>query len=428
MSTAQAAQVNAIMVHLRGLPGALNSFRSQVRAATRTIAGVRDGLGRGTTALDRVRSSADSAAVQVRQVKACAESSGRALAKAGRTAATAGTQIRGGTGRTGSAAAPLKSLASGAGSFGGAAGLLGKATGPLSRIMSVLGTGLTLAAGAMTAVNVAMRANPLGFLAGLVVPVVTAITAYALNTETGQKIVKQVFDHVLKVFRGIATFLGPVVTSYGTVVGAYFKAVGAVVTTVAGIVGAAVSGDFGRAGAAVSRATGALSDLVRRPWNAFKAAVRPVLDWITRRIPDMFTRVRDATSGTLGGIGDFVSTGLQALAGVVTGPIKGLIAFANWVIDGLNSLGGEFLGKKFGVDLDKIPQLAEGGVVAPSYDGASAVRPLSSLDRLRPAEAGHRVDAPRPPHRGRLHTYREPEGRSALAIAEDLLFLHRTAA
>ncbi|NKY15383.1 tape-measure protein, partial [Streptomyces somaliensis DSM 40738] len=250
----------------------------------------------------------------------------------------------------------------------------------------------------------------------------------ALSTETGQKIVKQVFDHVLKVFREIATFLGPVVTSCGTVVGTYFKAVGTVVTTVAGIVGAAVSGDFGRAGAAVSRATGALSDLVRRPWNAFKEAVRPALDWITRRIPDMFTRVRDATSGTLGGIGDFVSTGLQALAGVVTGPVKGLIAFANWVIDGLNSLGGEFLGKKFGVDLDKIPQLAEGGVIAPSYDGASAVRPLSSLDRLRPAEAGRRVDAPRPRHRGRLHTYREPEGRSALTIAEDLLFLHRTAA
>lgn len=161
-------------------------------------------------------------------------------------------------------------------------------------------------------------------------------------------------------------------------------------TTVAGIVGAAVSGDFGRAGAAVSRATGALSNLVRRPWNAFKAAVRPVLDWITRRIPDMFTRVRDATSGTLGGIGDFVSTGLQALAGVVTGPIKGLIAFANWVIDGLNSLGGEFLGKKFGVDLDKIPQLAEGGVVAPR---TTVPRPYAPV-LARPAAAG-RGRAPR---------------------------------
>lgn len=142
----------------------------------------------------------------------------------------------------------------------------------------------------------------------------------------------------------------------------------------------------------------------------------------------MFTRVRDATSATLGGMGDFVSTGLQALAGVITGPVKGLIAFANWVIDGLNSLSGEFFGKKFGVDLDKIPQLAEGGVVDPHRDGASAVRPLSSLDRLRPAEAGHRTAGPRPPHRGRLRTYREPEGRSALLVAEDLLFLHRTAA
>ncbi|URM90082.1 tape-measure protein [Streptomyces sp. MRC013] len=364
----------------------------------------------------------------LRTLRVNAEGAGRSVTRLAGSATKAAAELRSGATRSRGTSSTLASLAGAAGGFVSVAGLLGQFTGPMSRAMTVLGIGLGAAAGAMTAVNVAMRANPLGFLAGLVVPVVTAITAYALNTETGQKIVKQVFDHVLKVFRGIATFLGPVVTSCGTVVGACFKAVGTVVTTVAGIVGAAVSGDFGRAGAAVSRATGALSDLVRRPWNAFKEAVRPVLEWITRRIPDMFTRVRDATSGTLGGIGDFVSTGLQALAGVVTGPVKGLIAFANWVIDGLNSLGGEFLGKKFGVDLDKIPQLAEGGVVAPSYDGASAVRPLSSLDRLRPAEAGHRVDAPRPPHRGRLHTYREPEGRSALAIAEDLLFLHRTAA
>ncbi|MEU3632226.1 phage tail tape measure protein [Streptomyces fradiae] len=431
MSAALAAQVNGITPHLRGLSGALSSFRGQVRAATRATAGVRGGLGRGSAALDRVRPSAAAAAAQVQQAKARAESADRSLTKAGRTAAATGTRVRRGGGQARGAAAPLRSLASGAGSFGGVAGLLGRATGPLSRVMTVLGIGLGAAAAAMMAANVAMRANPFGFLAGIIVPVVAAIVEYAMHTETGQKIMKQVFGHVLKTFQGIAKFLGPVVTFYGTVVGSYFKAVGVVVTTVATVVGAAVSGDLGKAGGAVSRATRALSDLVRRPWNAFRSALRPVLDWITGKVPAMFTRVRDAISRTLGGMGDFVSTGLQALAGVITGPIKGLIAFANQVIDGLNSLSGEFLGKKFGVDLDRIPQLADGGVVDPGRDGASAVRPLSSLDRLRPAEAGHRAgpaDAPRPPHRARLHAYREPEGRSALAIAEDLLFLHRTAA
>ncbi|GAA2968715.1 tape-measure protein [Streptomyces enissocaesilis] len=428
MSTALVVSVNRVMPHLRGLPNAAKLLQGHVRGATRALNGFRSGVARSGSALDRVRSSASSAAPQVQQIKARAEGAGQSLTKVGRTAATAGTQIKGGAGKTRGAAAPLKSLASGADSFGKVSGLLGKATGPISRIMSALGTGLTIAAGVMTGINVAMRANPLGFLAGLIVPVLAAIITYAMNTETGQKIMKQVFDHVLKVFQQILKFLGPVVTFYGTVIGTYFKAVGVIITTVVKVVGAAVSGDFGKAKGAISRATEALSALVRRPWNAFKTVIQPVLDWITKKIPDMFTRVKDATSSTLGGMGDFISTGLQTLAGVITGPIKGLIAFANWVIDGLNSLSGEFLGKKFGIKLDKIPQLAEGGVVDPSRDGASAVRPLSSLDRLRPAETGHRAGGPRSPHRDRLHTYREPEGRSALTVAEDLLFLHRTAA
>ncbi|PRH80879.1 tape-measure protein [Streptomyces solincola] len=428
--SAMTAQVNAVMVHYRGLPGALKGFRAQTQGATRALDRFRSGLGQASSGLTRLTSGA-SAAAQVQQIRGRAEGAGQSLTRVGRTAATTGTQLKGGAGKTKGAAAPLKSLASGAGAFGKVAGLLGKVTAPVTRIMTVLGGALTAAAVAMTAVNVAMRANPLGFLAGLIVPVLAAILTYAMNTETGQRIMKQVFDHVLKVFQQIAKFLGPIVTGYGTVVGGYFKAVGIVITAVVEVVGAAVSGDFGKARGSISKATDALSALVRRPWNAFKTVIQPVLDWLTKKPAEMFGRVKDATGRTMNGMGDFMSTGLHMLAGVITGPVKGLIAFANWVIDGLNSLSGEFLGKKFGIKLDKIPQLAEGGVVDPGR-GASAVRPLSALDRLRPAEPGHRGSpdrAPAPsPDRGRLHTYREPAGRSALAIAEDLLFLHRTAA
>ncbi|GGP91620.1 tape-measure protein [Streptomyces roseolilacinus] len=428
MSAALAAPANVLQVELHSLTRALTSFRGQIQPIVRATRALRGAPARIAGALDGVRSGAASATTQLQQVRSRAGAAGRSLTGAGRAAGTAGSGLRGGGSKTRGAAGGLAALVAGAAGFDSIAGLLGQFVGPMSQTMTVLGIGLGAAAAAMTATNVAMRANPLGFLAGIIVPVVAALVEYAMSTETGQKIMKQVFDHVLKTFQGILKFLGPVVTFYGTLVGSYFKAVGVVVTTVVGVVGAAVSGDLGRARGSISRATEALSGLVRRPWNAFKSVIRPVLDWITRRIPDMFTRVRDATSATLGGMGDFVATGLQALAGVITGPIKGLIAFANWVIDGLNSLSGEFFGKKFGVDLDKIPQLAEGGVVDSARDGASAVRPLSSLDRLRPAESGHRTGGPRSPHRGRLRTYREPEGRSALAIAEDLLFLHRTAA
>ncbi|MFE1578583.1 phage tail tape measure protein [Streptomyces fradiae] len=431
MSAALAASGNVLPSELRNLTAALTSFRNPIQSIVRATNTLRGAPVRITGALAGVRSVASAAAVQLRGIRTRAGGVGSSLTAVGRTAGTTANGLRSGGSKIRGVTGGLVALVAGAAGFDSIAGLLGRFVGPLSPVMTVLGIGLGAAAAAMTAANIAMRANPFGFLAGIIVPVVAAIVEYAMHTETGQKIMKQVFDRVLKTFQGIAKFLGPVVTFYGTLIGSYFKAIGIVVTTVATVVGAAVSGDLGKAGGAVSRATRALSALVRRPWNAFRSALRPVLDWITGKIPGMFTRVRDATSRTLGGMGDFISTGLQALAGVITGPIKGLIAFANRVIDGLNSLSGEFLGRKFGVDLDRIPQLAAGGVVDPARDGASAVRPLSSLDRLRPAEAGHRAgpaDAPRPPHRAELHAYREPEGRSALAIAEDLLFLHRTAA
>lgn len=428
MSAALVTRPNVLLVELKSLNRTLTSFRGPLQPITRALRNHGSAPVRAATALGGLRSGATSAATQLQQIRARADGAGRSMTKTGRTAATAGSGIRSAGSRAKGVGAALGSLAADAISFDSVVGLLGPAVGPLVQTMTALGGALAVASVAVTAVNVAMRANPLGFVLGLVVPLIAAIITYAVNTETGQRLMKQVFDHVLKTFREILKYLGPVVRAYGSAVGACFQAVGIIVTGAVQLVGSAVSGDLGKARGAISRATEALSSLVRRPWDAFRSAVRPTLDWITGKIPGMFVRVRDATSNTLHGMGDLMSTGLQTLAGVITGPVKGLIAFANWVIDGLNSLSGEFLGKKFGIKLAKIPQLAEGGVVDPSRP-ASAVRPLSALDRLRPAEPGYRGSpATHPTERGRLHTYHEPEGRSALAVADDLLFLHRTAA
>ncbi|WP_222946919.1 tape-measure protein, partial [Streptomyces sp. TRM49041] len=334
------------------------------------------------------------------------------------------------------AGAPLRRIAADGASVSAIAGALGKGSGTVSKLMGFFGGALTVAAGAMTAVNVAMRANPFGFVLGLVTPLIGYLIDYALNSEAGQKIIKRVFDQVLKVFRAIWKFLGPVVRVYAKVISLYFKAVRTVVTGVLKAVGAVISGGFNGARRAIASATRALTGIVRAAWKGIKTVVKPVLNWISKKIPDMFKRVKDAMTRTLNGIGGFVTTGLQSVAGAITGAVNGLIAFANWVVDGLNSgLSFNILGKKFGVDLPRIPELAEGGVVDPAgTPGVAAVRPLSAVEWLRPAEPGHPASphaaapAPVPDDRAVLHTYREPEGRSALAIAEDLLFLYRTAA
>lgn len=425
-----AAAIRASADPLAGVAGALSVFRTQLGATGTSLAAALRDAGRAGAAAGGIRAAATAAVPAARQVKTRADAAGKSLSGTGRTAGVTATRLRAGGDRARPAAAPLGSVSSGSAAFGGVAGVLGKGVGTVSGLMGFFGGALTVGAGAMTAVNVAMRANPFGFVLGLIVPLAGFLVEYALSSQTGQKIMKQVFDQVLTVFRKIGTFLGPVVQAYVTVVSAQFRAVRTIVTAVVRGVGTALSRGFDGARTGVASATRAVTGLISRTWNGFRKAIQPTLDWITQRIPEMFTRVRNATSGSLGAIGDFLSTGMQGVMAAVTGPVKALIAFANWVVDGLNGLSFSILGKKFGVDLPKIPQLAEGGVVQPG-GGPSPVRPLSALDRLRPAEetpAAGRRSGPPAPERARLHTYHAAGRGGPLAIASDLLFLHRAAA
>ncbi|MFE4693748.1 tape-measure protein [Streptomyces sp. NPDC056749] len=425
-----AAAIGAGADPLAGVAGALGSFRAGLTGAARSVRAAAQNIGRAGSAADRIRSSAASAGTQLRQIRTGADKAGKSLTGAGRTAGRTATQLRTGSTKARATVAPLDSIATEGAAFSGVVGVLGKGSGTVSKLMGLFGGALTVASGAMTAVNVAMRANPLGFVLGLVAPLAGYLIEYALNSETGQKIMKQVFDQVLQVFQTIWKFLGPVVKAYATVISAYFTAAFKVVTTVLAVVGALLSKDFDGTRNAVASATNAVTGLVRRAWSGFRTVIQPALDWITKKIPGMFTRVKDAMSRTLEGIGRFLSTGMQGVMAAVTGPVKALISFANWVIDGLNKLSFSLLGKKFGVDLPKIPQLAEGGVVRPAGPGtASSVLPLSALSRLRPAEPAARTTGPTgSTDRSRLRTYHAAEGNGPLAVATDLLFLHGAAA
>ncbi|MFH9265765.1 tape-measure protein [Streptomyces sp. NPDC017546] len=415
---------------LAGVTGALASFRTQLVAAGTSLRAALRAVDRATAAALGIRSGASAAAPAARRLTTGADAAGTSLSGTGRTAGVTATRLRAGGGKVRPVAASLGSVSAGTAAFGGVAGTLGKGAGTVSKLMGFFGGALTVGAGAMMAVNVAMRANPFGFVLGLIMPLAGFLIEYALSSQTGQKIMKQVFDQVLKAFRTIGTFLGPVLKAYLAVISAQFRAVRTIITAVVGGVGAALSRGFNGTRTAVTSATRAVTGLISRTWNGFRRAIQPTLDWITKRIPAMFTRVRNATSSALGAIGGFLSTGMQGVMAAVTGPVKALIAFANWVIDGLNRLSFSILGKKFGVDLPKIPQLAEGGVVEPG-GGPSAVRPLSALDRLRPAEeaptAGLRSGPPAP-GRARLHTYHAAGRGGPLAIASDLLFLRGAAA
>jgi hypothetical protein len=271
----------------------------------------------------------------------------------------------------------------------------------------------------MTGVNVAMRANPLGFVVGLIVPIAAYLIELAVNSQTGQRIIKQVLQQALKAFQAVWKFIQPFMKALGQAIGTYAKAYLTVFKTALRIVGAAIGGISG-IGSAVRSASNALRGIASRTIGGIKNAVRPVADWITDRIPGFFRTAKDAVSRALRGIGDLIEGALNTVLGVVKGPINGLIAFANWIIDGLNKLSFEIplTGKKFGVELDKLPMLAEGGIVSPGHADDYRIDSLSQLENRRvPA-----LTEPLPtPHR--VRDFHEEPGAGPRSTAEDLLFL-----
>lgn len=331
------------------------------------------------------------------------------------------------------AAARLKRVATAAGKARRAAGRIGTAAGAvlglllpllpvadvITGLMGTFGTVMTLASVAMTGVNVAMRANPLGFLVGLIVPIAAYLIELAVTSETGQRIIRQVLQKALKGFQSVWNFISPFMKALGKAIGTYAKAYLTVFTSALKIVGSAIGG-IARIGSAVRSASNALGGIASRTLGGVKSAVQPVVRWITDKVPGFFRTAKDAVAKALNGIGDLVQGGLSAVLGVVKGPINGLIAFANWIIDGLNKLSFEIplTGKKFGVTLDKIPMLAEGGIVAPPEAGEYRIDALNELEHRRVPAL---TEPPPRPHR--VREFREEPGTGPRAAAEDLLFL-----
>ncbi|MFI2430269.1 tape-measure protein [Streptomyces sp. NPDC018693] len=406
---------------LAGIAPALRTFRTNLARGGDTLRALTARVRSAATATDRIRSAADQAAGAVRRTKTDADATARSLTRAGRSAGTAATGVKSFGTRAKGATRALGRL-KGGGLLALIGGLVG-AAGILGTLLGAFGTAMTIGSGVMTAINVITRANPLGFVLGLLLPVAGWLLDLAMNSEAGQRIMKAVGTVVLKYVQLYLAILTPLLKAIATAVSTYVTVYLTVITTAIKVVGALIGTGFAVLKALTTGDTRALRDKVSSLWKGFKSTVKPVLDWITRDIPRMFGRVKDATSSTLGALGKFVTTGAQTVAGVIKGPINGLIAFANWVIDGLNSLSVNILGKKFGVDLDKIPMLAEGGVVVPGASPrAGRVLPLTALHRRQRAlDRRHRATAARRPHH--IKEFHESRTAGVHGNAEDLLFL-----
>lgn len=369
--------------------GAFRSFGAAAAQAARAVGSARMGITGAARAVDRIRTSTTQAGKDIKQFATGAETAGRAVAALGRQAPGAGAGIRKTASGTQRATRELKNLKRGSDGAAKAIGLAGKGSAALGRVSTLFGGNLKVAGAVMTAVNLVMKANPWVLVATLLAPFAEQLIDLALNSQLGQQLMETVFSTVGSLIETALTYVAPVITGYLSVVLGF--------------------------------------------WKGFAQVLAHPVDWITKSLPSGFRSVNSAMEKALHGMGGFLESGFQMVVGVIKGPINGLIAFANWVIDGLNKLSFTFFGKHFGVDISKIPMLAQGGVVAPRSGGvpvilaeageAEVVLPLSQLDALlaRTAEAARSGARAR-----RVEHYHEPEGRGPYGIAEELLFLAHT--
>ncbi|MFF3317264.1 tape-measure protein [Streptomyces sp. NPDC003035] len=400
-------------------------------AVTPVMNSLRQGAAQAGDSLKRLQQGVQQAAGGISTFATGLRTTGTSFRTLGTNASGAATAVR--RIQRSKAPADVKRIGTAAGRARTAAGKIGTGIGGLvailapllpvtdviSKLMETYGTVMTVASLAMTGINVAMRANPLGFLVGILVPVAAYLIELAVNSQTGQKFLKQAFQAALKVFQAIWTFLSPIMKVLGQAVGTYFTAYLTLFKAALKIVGSAING-ISKIRGAVTSASNALRGIASRTLGGIKNAVKPVVSFITDKIPGFFRTAKDAVSKALGGIGDLIKGALSAVVGVVKGPINGLIAFANWIIDGLNKLTVSIplTDKKFGVDLDKIPMLADGGVVFPGAADAPRIDSLTVLENRRVPDL---TEQSRRPHR--VRDFYEQPGAGPRSTAEDLLFL-----
>lgn len=399
--------LNAFRMRAAQSASAVQGFAARIRSAATATGGVRASLAQSSHAVSRVKSGADAAA--------------RSVTKAGQSAATAARGMKSFGDRARSATRAVDLLKSGLATvatlivgFAGTMALVGN-------LMGAFGLAMTIGAGVVMVINLITRANPIGFVVGLLLPVAGWLIDLAVNSEAGQRFIELLATIVLKYVEGYLAVITPVLQIIGTLVSTYFGTMLTIVTTVLSVLGAVIGTGFAVLNALTTGNIEALRGKVDAVWRGFKSVLESAANWITQTIPDMFQRIKGAMSSTLGGIGRFLSTGVEMVAGLVKAPINGLIAFANWIIDGLNSLSVNILGKTFGINIPKIPMLAEGGVAVPGIARrAGKVLPLTALERQRALASRRRASSSSP---YRMAEFRESEGAGPRATAEDLLFL-----
>ncbi|MGW2862792.1 phage tail protein [Streptomyces sp. NPDC001205] len=295
------------------------------------------------------------------------DGAGRSAGALGRQAGAAQAGVGRIKGAAQQSAKELKGMKNAADQAAKSVGKVGKDAGTGGVSMGKLQGGLKKADGGFKGLNKAMKGNVIGMLLELFAPLIEKVVAMATKSKAMQKIMKVAFDVIGKVVDTVMKAIGPLMKSTGKIISSV--------------------------------------------WNGIKGAILPIALWIASFIPGAFDTVKNALSSAWGGLSRFAGGVFDGILSAVKSPLNMVIGLINSAIGALNGIHVSIPGwvplvggKTFGVNIPRIPMLAEGGIVAPRSGGvpaivaeageAEAVLPLSRLDRLLSRTAARAAAAP----------------------------------
>lgn len=262
------------------------------------------------------------------------------------------------------------------------------------------------------ALNVAMAANPVGIVIGLLALLVGAIVWVATQTTFFQDVWTNVTNAIGTAWNWLwTTVLSPVFTAIGNVFAWIYNSI--IVPIVTGIMiyvglwaavftwfyGAVVAPVFAAIGVvfrwvytsvilpivgyiqAVIRGLGVVftwlnASVVQPVVNAVGAAFRWVYASVILPVANFISSAIRTVGGTIssvfGGISGFIGNAFKSVLGAIRGPINGIIGLVNRAIGSINSLSVTIPswvpivgGQTWGLNIPKIPMLARGALSSP---------------------------------------------------------------
>lgn len=146
-------------------------------------------------------------------------------------------------------------------------------------------------------------------------------------------------------------------------------------------------------------------------WDTIKAAASAAGEWISNAFSNMISGINAGVAGMI----EFFKNGFTSLVGIVKAPINAVISIINGAINGINAIGFDIPdwvpiigGKKFALNIPKLPMFAAGGFT----NGVS----IAGEDPRYPTEA---VLSFNPAYRSQNLSYWAQAGRMLGADAAD---------